>query len=196
MKPPSIRSVTTLYGLDRPFARISNFIGIVLVITVTLGWFSSQIKAVVGAENPGIETQVLTWVPAAGLGTIVLALCLLLRRYNWINNILSHGVTIKGVIKKIDVKTSRLPAEKHAPWTPRLLHSYDAVIDYDCGGVGRRVRLKLPSLSVGTTIAEGAEVDLIVLETAPSKPLLRTIFQNWAHTYARRPPHTPSQRLP
>ncbi len=183
MKLPSIRSITTLYNLDRPFARITHFTGIVLVFTVSLWWFSRQMKTMVIAEEPGIDTQVLTWASAVGFGTVMLGLFLLLRRYHWINKVVSHGITIKGLIKKIDVRTTRLPPEKHAPWTPRLLHSYHAVVVYDCCGVSRQTRLKLPSLSDGTMITEGAEVDLIVLESASSKPLLRTIFQNWMHTY-------------
>ena len=114
------------------------------------------------------------------MALVVLGLALLLRRYHWILQVVSHGIATKGVVQKIDVSTTRLPAEKHAPWTPRLSHIYFAVVAYDCGGVTRQARLKLPS---GTAITEGAEIDLMILPSASTKPLLRNIFQNWARTH-------------
>lgn len=179
MNLPSLRSLTSLYTLDRPFARLANFTGIVLVGSVALGWVSHQMKAFVTNESAGIDTHALQWAAVAGMALVALGLVLLFRRYHWILQVVSHGTTIKGVVQQIVVSTTRLPAEKHAPWTPRLSHTYFAVVAYDCGGVTRQARLKLPS---GTTISEGAEVDLMILPRTPSQPLLRTVFQNWART--------------
>lgn len=186
MKLPSVRSLMTLYNLDRPFARVANFTGVVLVCTVTLGWVSSRTRAFVGGGSPGIDTRVLQWAPAAGAAVLVLGLVLLLRRFNWIHQVVSRGITIKGVVEEIKVRTTRLPAEKHAPWTPRLLHTRYAVVAYDCRGARKRARLKLPSLARATAITEGAEVELMVLESAPGKPLLREVFQNWARMHGGR----------
>ncbi|MBL9146505.1 MAG: hypothetical protein JNM99_22685 [Verrucomicrobiaceae bacterium] len=182
MSLPSLRSLTSLYTLDRPFARIANVTGIVLVVSVTLGWVSHQMKGFVTDESAGIDTHALTWASGAGVVLMVLGLVLMLRRYHWIHQVVSHGTVIKGVLQKIDVHTTRLPAEKHAPWTPRLSHTYYAVVSYDCGGVTRQARLKLPA---GATMTEGAEIDLMILPRTPSQPLLRAVFQNWARTAAR-----------
>lgn len=121
----------------------------------------------------------------AGLGLVVLGMALLLRRYHWIHQVGPHGETIKGVVQKIAVSTNRLPAEKHAPWTPRLSHTCFAVVAYDCGGVTRQARLKLPSLPSSTTITVGAEIDLLIVPGAPTQPLLRNIFQNWARAHGQ-----------
>lgn len=129
--------------------------------------------------NPRASTPA-SWAAVAGLALVVLGLVLLLRRYHWIHQVVTHGDTIKGIVQKIDVSTTRLPAEKHAPWTPRLSHTYFAIVAYDSSGGTRQARLKLPA---GAAITEGAEVDLMVLPRTPSAPLLRNVFQNWARTH-------------
>lgn len=178
MSLPALRSLTSLYTLDRSFARIANVTGIVLVGCVTLGWVSHQVKG----ESAGIDTHALQWASVAGVVLVVLGLALMLRRYHWILQVVSHGIVIKGVVQKIDVRTTRLPAEKHAPWTPRLSHTHYAVVAYDCGGITRQARLKLPA---GASITEGSEVDLMILPRTPSQPLLRNVFQNWTRTASR-----------
>ena len=182
MALPSLRSLTSLYSLDRPFARIANFTGTVLVASVTLGWVSYQMKGIVTDESAGIDTHALQWASVAGGALVVMGLALLLRRYHWILQVVAHGTVIKGVVQKIDIHTTRLPAEKHAPWTPRLSHMHFAVVSYDCGGITRQTRLKLPA---GATATEGSEVDLMILLRTPSQPLLRHAFTNWARTYFR-----------
>jgi len=139
-------------------------------------------KGFVTDESAGIDTHALLWASGAGVVLVVIGLALLLRRYRWILQVLSHGTVIKGVVQKIDLHTTRLPAEKHAPWTPRLSHTYFAVVAYDFGGVTRQARLKLPASTAGT---EGSEVDLMVLPRTPGQPLLRNAFQNWARTAHR-----------
>lgn len=182
MSLPSLRSLTSLYSLDRPFARIANFTGTVLVASVTLGWVSYQMKGIVTNELAGIDTHALQWASVAGVSLVLMGLALLLRRYHWILQVVSCGTVIKGVVQKIDVHTTRLPAEKHAPWTPRLSHMHFAVVAYDCGGITRQARLKLPA---GATATEGSEVDLLILPRTPSQPLLRNVFQNWVRTFYR-----------
>ena len=183
MNLPPLRSLTSLYNLDRPFARLAQVTGVLLVASVTVGWVSRQMKAAITDPSAGIDPSALTWAAAVGLALVVLGLVLLLRRHHWIQHVVTHGDAIKGVVQKIDVHTTRLPAEKHAPWTPRLSHTHYAVVAYDCGGVTRQARLKLPA---GASITEGAEVDLLVLPRNPGQPLLRNVFQNWARTHGSR----------
>jgi len=190
MNLPSLRSFTSLCTLDRTFAHLAKVTGVLLVVSVTFAWMSLQTKAIVTDESAGIDTLALTWAAVIALALVGLGLFLLLRRYHWIHHVVAHGTPIKGVVQKIDVSTSRLPAEKHAPWTPRLSHTYFAVVTYDCGGVARKARLKLPSLPSNTTIIEGAEIDLLLLPSHPKSPLLRNIFQNWSRAQGS------SERLP
>lgn len=180
MPPPSLRSLTSLYNLDRPFARLANVTGVLLVASVTVGWVSRQMKASITDPSAGIDTSALSWAAATGLALAVLGLALLLRRHRWIQQVVTHGDSIKGIVQKIDIHTTRLPAEKHAPWSPRLSHTYYAIVAYDSGGGTRQARLKLPA---GAAITEGAEVDLLILPRTPGQPLLRNVFQNWARTH-------------
>lgn len=182
MELPPLRSLTSLYTLDRPFARIANATGTVLVASVTVAWVAHQMKKFVTDESAGISTHALQWASVAGLTLVVLGLALLLRRYHWIHQVVTHGTVIKGIVQQIAVRTTRLPAEKHAPWTPRLSHTHLAVVTYETGGITRQARLKLPA---GAAVTEGAEVELLILPRFPGQPLLRTVFQNWARTFCR-----------
>ncbi|MBL9153257.1 MAG: hypothetical protein JNK37_12260 [Verrucomicrobiales bacterium] len=177
MKLPSLRALTALYHLDQPFARIAKVTGVLLVASVTVGWVALQMDALVTDETAGIDTGALRWATAAGHALVGLGLGLLILRYRWIRRAVTHGKVIQGIVQQIIVRTSRLPAEKHAPWTPRLSHTHFAVVAYEAGGVTRQVRLKLPA---GATVSESGEVELLVLPDAPGRALLRNGFQSWA----------------
>lgn len=180
MKLPSLRSLTTLYKLDRPFARLANFAGIMLMGSITLGWAHFQMKSFITVESAGIDTHAIQWAAVAGITLVPLSFALLLRRHHWLFKVVTEGTIIKGQVQRIEVHTTRLPAEKHAPWTPRLSHTYSVIVAYECGGVTRQTRLKLPSLPGGDSLPEGAAVDLLVLPSTPGSPLLRQAFENWA----------------
>ena len=184
MNLASLRSLTALYRLDRPFARLANIAGIAFVFSITLAWASLQMGMWATSESAGIDKHALTAALVAGFVLVLLALALLLRRHHWILQVVSKGITIKGVIQKIDISTTRLPAEEHAPWSPRLIHTHYAVVAYESDGVTKKARLKLPTLPRDTAITPGAEVELLVLPRSPGSPLLRHIFQNWARTHA------------
>ena len=101
--------------------------------------------------------MVVTGLALGGIG-------LLIYRYRWIRRVVTHGTVIPGIVQQIIVRTSRLPAEQHDPWSPRLSHTHFAVVAYEAGGVARQARLKLPA---GAAIREGGEVELLVMADAP-----------------------------
>lgn len=179
MKLPSIRSLTTLYKLDRSFARLANVAGILLVASVTLGWAFFQMRSFVTVESAGIDTHGILSGAVGGLSLVLLSLALMLCRHHWLLKVVTEGTGIRGKVQRIDTHTTRLPAEKHTPWTPRISHTYSIIVAYECGGTIRQARLNLPSLP-GGPFTEGSEVDLLIHESAPGKPLLRHAFLNWA----------------
>ena len=163
-----------------------------LIGSITLGWAHFQMKPFITVESAGIDTHAIQWAAVAGITLVLLSFALLLRRHHWLLKVVAEGTGIKGRVQRIDTHTTRLPAEKHAPWTPRLSHTYSIIVAYECGGVTRQTRLNLPSLPGGDSFTEGAEVDLLVLPSTPGSPLLRHAFLNWARnceqvTRSKRP---------
>ena len=57
-------------------------------------------------------------------------------------------------------------------------YSHHAVLRYTAAGAERKVRLRLPSSGFVYGLVKGKETDLVVLDSAPDRPLIRSVYIN------------------
>jgi hypothetical protein len=173
---PSIPGLSTLYARDFTIKNAINKGGFMLLAAAGFRWFAPS-----GTPPPGVdlsfEIAMAKWVPVGALILAAIALIVLVWRYLWIKKVLSQGDTIRGSVEDVDVYSREA---SHSDTTPAFqrsyIRSYYAIIRYTVQGVERKVRLKLPNSPSVYKIFKGKETELIVLDSAPGKPLIRSVY--------------------
>jgi hypothetical protein len=188
--PPSIPSITSLYHCDFTIQRAANTMGFCLLAAVGFHWMSQPVPAVVKVENSPFETWVLQWGPTVALIIAALAMIVLVRRYLWVKEVLCQGTSIKGIVEEVDVYSHEASHSDSTPAFQRAINrSYYACIRYVWQGVGKKVRLKLPHPPSTYQATKGQEIELLVLDSAPQKPLIRAVYL-W-RSFAEQRRHRP-----
>jgi hypothetical protein len=149
-----------------------------LVVILGFRWAESS-----GSPPPGVdlsfEIAMAKWVPVGALIIAVLALIVLARRFSWVRTVLRDGVAVTGIVENVDVHTREAQHSENSPAFQRAtIRSYYAKIGYNWEGADKQVRLRLPSSPFVHGIAKGGNVELLVLASAPDKPLIRTVYFN------------------
>ncbi len=177
MKPtPSQPGLPSLYWRDITIKRAIDTAGFMLIVAAGF-----RLLAPPNPPPPGVdlsfEIAMSKWVPVGALVIAALASLILLRRYLWVRKVLSQGVAIKGKVESMDVYAREASHSEHTPAFQRsTIRSYYAVIRYAWQGVDKIVRLKLPNSPSVYGTFEGHDVDLIVLDSTPDKPLIRAVY--------------------
>jgi len=140
-----------------------------------------RFMAPTGPPPPGVdlsfEIGMAKWVPVGALVVAALASLILARRYAWVSNVLTNGITVKGMVADLDVYEREARHRENAPAFQRTkIRSYYATIRYSFAGEEIQVRLRLPGAPSGYQVFKDKETDLILLESAPGKPLLRSVY--------------------
>lgn len=174
--PVSIPGFGSLYWLDFTISRATHVAVLSLVSGFGMRWASQpQPNAVI--QQPPEMAYLQQWAVPAGLLIAGLALIVLVRRYRWIGKTLSHGTAIQGIVRNVDIYERE--AERTSTTTafdvPKV-RTYYAEIGYTWQGVEHRVRPKLPFSPSTYQLAKGREVDLMVLEDTPKRPLIRNVY--------------------
>lgn len=116
--------------------------------------------------------------PWGCLGGVVLAAVaglILLQRYLRVKEILRHGATIRGTVEKADrFDTNMHSTTTRIQTTPTYV--YYVTIRYAVHGIERKIRLRLPYSPSSYGLKEGGTVDLLALESAPHRPLIREVY--------------------
>lgn len=173
---PSIPSLKSLYYRDFIIKNAINKGGFMLLAAAGFRWFTPS-----GTPPPGVdlsfEIAMAKWVPVGAIILAAIALIVLVWRCTWIKKVLSEGDTIKGTIEDVDVYSREASHSDTTPAFQRaVIRSYYAIIRYTAQGTERKVRLKLPCSPSVYQIFKGKETELIVLSSAPDKPLIRAVY--------------------
>lgn len=174
---PPILSLKSLYHCDFTIRRSVNTMGFWLFAAIGIYWVAQPVPSVVQVEKSPIEIWILEWGMTVAFVVAALALLVLVRRFLWINKVLCQGTPIQGIVEDVDIH------EREAPRTASTtafgvakIRSYYAIIRYAWQGVDNRVRLKLPFSPSTCQLFKGREVELIVLDSMPQKPLISTVY--------------------
>lgn len=173
---PTLPGFGTLLFRDHIIERAFKTAGFMLIVAAGF-----RFMAPTGPPPPGVdlsfEIGMAKWVPVGALVVGALASLVLAQRYMWVNNVLTNGITLKGMVTDLDVYEREAKHSENAPAFRRTkIRSYYATILYSYGGEDIKVRLRLPGAPSGFQIFKDKETELVVLESAPGKPLLRSVY--------------------
>ena len=175
--PPSIPNLQTLYWRDISINRAARTVGFSLFVAAGIKWATQPVASVVKVENSPLEIWVAVWGPTVALVVAALGLIFLVRRYLWVKKVLSEGDVIKGTVQEVDIYSREASHSSNAPAFQRsMIRTYYATICYTWQGVDKKVRFKLPNSPGTYGIAKNGDVDLLALESAPGKPLIRQLY--------------------
>ncbi len=175
--PPAIPSLMSLYYIDSTIGRAGFTTLFALVAGAGFYWVSQPVNAVVKIENSPLEEWVMQWGPAVALGVAALALLILVRRHAWLKKILTQGTPIKGTVEDVTIYEREAPKSENSPaFKTTKIRTYYTVIRYAWKGVETQVRFKLPFSPSTYQITKGGEVDLLILESNPKKPVVRKVY--------------------
>ena len=175
--PSALPSFKSLYYIDSTIGRAGFTTLFALVAAAGFYWVSQPVNAMVKVENSPLEEWVMQWGPAAALGVAALALLILVRRHAWLKKILTQGTPIKGTVEDVTIYEREAPKSKNAPaFGGAKIRTYYTTIRYTWQGKENQVRFKLPFSPSTYQITKGGEVDLLILESNPKKPVIRKVY--------------------
>jgi hypothetical protein len=165
-------SFLLLYARDIPFGRAAwaTFFG--LVVALGMKWASYGVTP--APDAPEFELAFAKWVQVIGLGVSTLGAIFLGWRYCWVKKVLTRGVTVRGAIEKLE--SHDIGGRKDSTGKPVANRIYYATVRYEMHGRDRQVSLRLPHSGFVFGLKKGDETDLMILDSAPEKPLIRAVY--------------------
>lgn len=179
MKPtpaPALPSLSTLYWNDRAFGRWVKAFGFSLVVAGGMWWATRPVPGALVTENTAFDAELGKAVPPIALAVAVLALVLLVWRYLVVKKTFTQGTIVKGVVEDIEVYSREQDADRTHGQKRSYVRTYWATLVYNFAGKERRVKVRLPNSGFTFGLAKGHETDLVVLESRPDKPLIRSVY--------------------
>lgn len=175
--PSALPSLKSLYYIDSTIGRAGFTTLFALVAAAGFYWISQPVPSAVKVENSPLEEWVMQWGPAVALTVAALALLILVRRHAWLKKILTQGTPIKGTVEDVTIYEREAPKSENSPaFKTTKIRTYYTVIRYAWKGVENQVRFKLPFSPSTYQITKGGEVDLLILESNPKKPVIRKVY--------------------
>jgi len=172
--PQSIPGFRSLYWADFTIRRAINAMIMGVVLAAGIWWMIQPVPNALPVAEPPPEVVYGPWVCAGGLVFSALAGIVLIRRYLLVKEILNHGTAVKGTVEDIDIYvTTRRDSNSSQTSTTR---SYYVTLRYDVRGFDQKISIKLLHSPSTYGIRKDGEVDLLVLDSAPHKPLIRAVY--------------------
>lgn len=186
MNSAPIPNLQSLYWRDsnlRGSARV-GFFG--LIFAAGIWWMTRPVAGATPLAEQPPEVMYAPWVCAFGLVLAGLSAIVFVRRYLFIKAVLSRGSAIKGVVEEVEAHDTNMHSNtsSHTMRTTPT-YAYYVTLGYAVRGFEQKVRLKLPHSASTYGMKQGGEVDLIVLDSAPKKPLIREMYLG-ASVYGRK----------
>lgn len=174
--PPSLPGLLSLYWRDFTIRYAMNTAVMALLVALGIPWASQPVSPAQPPVGMSLEAALVEKIAIGGFVFAALAAIILLRRYLWVRKVLSRGTVVNGTVEEIDVYSRRTDDNTHTTRKPTYRYSYFVIVSYFSYGMHRKVRLKLPNSGFVYNMTKGGETDLIVLDSAPDKPLLRAVY--------------------
>lgn len=169
---PGFRS---LYWADFPLRRTMRAMCMGGLVAIGGGWMLQPVPNALPQYEPPIEVQFAPWMIVGGIAVAILSAVFVLLRYRWIRQVLLHGESIQGTADLLDIyDTNMHGSSDRIRKTPT--YAYYVNIRYEWRGLERTVRFKLLHSPSTFGIRKGQPVELLVLDSAPHKPLIRSVY--------------------
>lgn len=179
LPPPTIPGLKLLFWNDTIFGRAVKSAFFAILAGFGIHWASQpQPNAVVKVESSPLEVVVMQWAIPGGLAIAAIALFVAVCRYLWIRKVFTKGLIIHGVVDEMEIYTREAKHSENTPAFQRpVIRTYYATIGYSFHGEHRKFRRRLPNSPGTFELVKGKEVELIIHDSAPGKPLILAIYK-------------------
>ncbi len=168
------------YWCDFLFQLACNATVIALVVGLMIQWFKPPTPTDPTIYVSPPEAFVAEWGSTVAWVIAGLALIAVIRRYRWVKKILSEGTLIKGRVMKVEVReydaNAMLDLDEQRLRGPRIMQNYYAEVRYTAGGGEWQGTIGMTLPPHLLKVIAGEEVDLLVLDSSPQRPLLREAY--------------------
>ena len=172
--PLPMPEFTHLYWNDRTIGFATRASVMAVLAGVGIPWATQPFPGAPVIPSPAIELDIIRWAPLGATVIVLLLLVVLVRRYRFVQAVLTRGALIQGRVEEVDMHTTEDSSDYLGKAT--YSRSYLATILYEWEGTPRTFYQKLPTMPSALGVVKGREVDLIVLASSPRKPLIKSIY--------------------
>jgi hypothetical protein len=177
-RPAEVPGLLSLQANDLFFKRAMNICGFGVIVAVGFWWFGRPMPGVPPSVDLSFEIEMARVIPPIALGVSLVSLLLAAVRYLRVRKVFTEGVVVRGVVEELKTDTWQTSANMDQSYRKKTStqRSYYATIRYAVRGPEQKVRLKLPSAGFTFGLQKDGEVELMVLESQPEKPLIRAVY--------------------
>jgi len=173
--PQSMPGFWSLYWSDLLIRRAMKAMMWGLLMAAGFWWMSRSVAPVVPPAEPPPEVVFGPWVSLAGLAVGMGGGLVLLRRWLGVKAILRDGVPIRGMVESAERQDTNMHSDtSKIQSTPTYIHY--VTIRYAVHEIERKFRRRLPFSPSTYGLKEGGPVDLLALESAPDRALIREVY--------------------
>lgn len=165
----------TLYWADYTIRRSIMATVMGLFLAAGIWWASRPMPNAVPLDEPSFETMYAPYVIAGGGVLAVIGALIFFQRYALVRKILSEGNSIQGTAFEVDIFETNQNSHSSTNRFAKT-YAYYTSIRYELHGVERKARFKLLHSPSTFGIRKDGAVELLVLDQAPKKPLIRAVY--------------------
>lgn len=179
-----VPSLKTLYWVEPAIRKSFTVMIMGLMPAVGIWWVIKPFPNAVPPVSPSMEALYAPWISAGGIVLAALAGIVMTGRYLLVRKTFTNGESIKGTVEEVSRHDTNMHSNtSRMNTTPTYVHY--VTIRYDLHGDDYKRRFKLPHSPSTYGIKKDSEVDLMVLESLPRKPLIRAVYQETSAAKSR-----------
>ena len=163
-----------LWYVDSTIRGCSTAIAMAVMIGFGIPWATRAVPGQPGLPEGSPELEAAKYAPLFALALGGIALLIMMRRRSFLRNVMANGQVVKATVKKVEM-TER-ENQSDSSMTRTYTRTYWATFNYTLNGKAYSVCQKLPYSPSVCGAHSGREVDLVVLESAPKKPLIKASY--------------------
>ncbi len=165
-----------LYHADRAISSGIQLVVLALLFAAGFAWVTQPVPGVEPVPGPSFEREIAPYVPLFTGALAAIGLLVFLRRFLFVRSVLASGVLVKGRVEKLETTETRTNSRSATADRPIYRRTYFATISYLVNNAPYTVCIRLPNSPSVYQVFEGRETELIVLPSAPGKPLLKAVY--------------------
>jgi len=171
-----VPSLKSLYQQDFIFGRAVK-VGVFLVIVAAgVRWATEPSRAPQTPVDLSMDKALGDWVPLIALTLAALGPVVAVSRYRWVKKVFTEGITVKATVEDLEVYSWRPDSSGSTSIKKASRHAYYAKLRYAVLGVERTIERKIPNSGYTFGLVKGRETELVVLESSPDRPLIRSVY--------------------
>lgn len=175
MIPPP--SFSALFWNDRTIRGSIQAIVMAVLFAGGFYWVTQPVPGVAPIPGPSFEEEIAPFVPLVTGTLAAIGLIVLLRRYLFIRNTLTRGIIVKGRVEEMDMVETQTSDGNTPAFQRNYRRTYFATVRYSLtDGTPRTACIRLPNSPSAHGVFKDKDIDLVVLESSPTKPLIKSVY--------------------